>query len=64
MTATATLTENLTLQDRCDRCNAQAYVKVTLKAGSLLFCGHHYTVNRVELDKIAVDVFNTADWIV
>lgn len=29
--------------DRCDRCSAQAYVKVIGKNGSdLLFCGHHY----------------------
>jgi hypothetical protein len=29
--------------DRCDRCYAQAYVKVIGKNGSdLLFCGHHY----------------------
>jgi hypothetical protein len=29
--------------DRCDRCAAQAYVKVVGKTGSsLLFCGHHY----------------------
>ncbi len=29
--------------DRCDRCYAQAYVKVIGKSGSsLLFCGHHY----------------------
>lgn len=29
--------------DRCDRCGAQAYVKVIGKnASDLLFCGHHY----------------------
>lgn len=28
--------------DRCDRCGAQAYVKVIGKTGELLFCGHHY----------------------
>ena len=29
--------------DRCDRCSAQAYVRVIGKSGSgLLFCGHHY----------------------
>jgi len=29
--------------DRCDRCNAQAYVKVFGKNNSdLLFCSHHY----------------------
>ena len=28
--------------DRCDRCGAQAYVKVKGSTGDLLFCGHHY----------------------
>ncbi len=28
--------------DRCDRCNAEALVKVTGIPGELLFCGHHY----------------------
>lgn len=29
--------------DRCDRCSAQAYVKVIGKNNlDLLFCGHHY----------------------
>jgi hypothetical protein len=28
--------------DRCDRCSAQAYVKVIGTNGELLFCGHHY----------------------
>ncbi len=28
--------------DRCDRCNAEALVKVTGITGDLLFCGHHY----------------------
>ena len=28
--------------DRCDRCQAQAYVKVIGEIGDLLFCAHHY----------------------
>ena len=28
--------------DRCDRCQAQAYVKVIGEVGDLLFCAHHY----------------------
>jgi len=40
---TGTLTvEPLTAADRCDRCGAQAYVRVTMQAGGeLLFCAHH-----------------------
>ena len=41
MTATATPTR-LTVVDRCDRCGARAYFRVTLPAGGeLLFCAHH-----------------------
>jgi len=28
--------------DRCDRCNAEALVRVTGISGELMFCGHHY----------------------
>ena len=28
--------------DRCDACNAQAYVLVKGATGELMFCGHHY----------------------
>jgi hypothetical protein len=34
--------EPLTALDRCDRCGAQAYVRVTMAGGSeLIFCAHH-----------------------
>ncbi|WP_425956893.1 DUF7455 domain-containing protein [Xylanimonas sp. McL0601] len=38
---TTLTTEPLTVADRCDRCGAQAYVRVVLPVGELLFCGHH-----------------------
>ncbi|MET1043335.1 MAG: hypothetical protein ABWX59_04315 [Microbacteriaceae bacterium] len=31
----------LTAADRCDSCGAQAYVRVTIQSGELLFCAHH-----------------------
>ena len=41
MTATTAPT-HLTVADRCDRCGARAYVRVTLPGGGeLLFCAHH-----------------------
>jgi hypothetical protein len=41
VTATAAATR-LTAADRCDRCGARAYVRVTLPGGGeLLFCAHH-----------------------
>ncbi|HET7326125.1 MAG TPA: hypothetical protein VFJ14_02450 [Nocardioidaceae bacterium] len=40
----------LTALDRCDRCGAQAYVRVELNGGGeLLFCAHH---GREHADKI------------
>jgi len=54
----------LDLSDRCDRCAAQAYVKVIGQAGELLFCSHHYSKivdNAIGYDKImkfAVDIID------
>ena len=40
----------LSAMDRCDRCGAQAYVRVQLSSGGeLLFCAHH---GREHLDKL------------
>ncbi|ROS23740.1 hypothetical protein [Cellulomonas sp. PhB150] len=47
-----TTTAQLTRQDRCDRCGAQAYVKATLPMGEgmeLLFCGHHFRDHEAKL---------------
>ncbi|MGG5172830.1 DUF7455 domain-containing protein [Pseudarthrobacter sp. J1738] len=40
---TAVAARKLDALDRCDRCGAQAYVRVVLESsgGELLFCGHH-----------------------
>lgn len=32
--------------DRCDRCGAQAYVRVTRPSGEIYLCGHHYAENK------------------
>lgn len=32
---------DLQVSDRCDLCGAQAFVKVVMQAGPLLFCAHH-----------------------
>jgi hypothetical protein len=63
---TSTLTaEPLTAVDRCDRCGAQAYMRVTLPAGGeLLFCAHHgraYTPKLQELDAQIVDEYGRLD---
>ena len=41
-TAVAPSSAALTAADRCDRCGAQAYLRVELQSGGeLLFCAHH-----------------------
>jgi hypothetical protein len=37
----ATEDREITLNDRCDSCQAAAKVVATLLNGELLFCGHH-----------------------
>lgn len=44
----------LTAADRCDECGAQAYIRVELSTGELLFCGHHGNEKREALEPIAV----------
>ncbi len=49
----------MTAEDRCDRCGAQAYLRVELQAGGeLLFCAHHAREHGDELKKIAVRVID------
>lgn len=44
----------LTAQDRCDRCGAQAYLRVTLlSGGELFFCAHHAKRHRDKLAQVA-----------
>ena len=52
----ATTTETLTAADRCDRCGAQAYVRVVLATGELLFCAHHAREHATALSGIALNV--------
>ena len=54
---TTTLVQSpLSAAERCDRCGAQAYVRVVLESGGdLLFCGHHSTQYEQELRKIAIE---------
>lgn len=42
---------------RCDRCGAQAYVRVLLHTlQDLLFCAHHYRRHAPALAKVAVQI--------
>ena len=56
MTATAAARVELTAQDRCDRCGAQAFVRAVLVNGDLLFCGHHARAYGERLEAAALVV--------
>jgi hypothetical protein len=54
---TAVASSQLTAADRCDRCGAQAYLRVELQSGGeLLFCAHHAREHGDKLKEIAVNV--------
>ena len=58
MTGTATSpapSPTLTAADRCDRCGAQARVRVVLASGDLLFCAHHAKAYEDKLRTQAVE---------
>ena len=44
---------SLTALDRCDSCGAQAYIRVELGNGELLFCSHHGKKYQEKLSGIA-----------
>jgi hypothetical protein len=55
--AGAQLLTRLTAMDRCDRCGAQAYVRVLLPGClELLFCAHHNRQHASALTQIAVEI--------
>ena len=55
-TATEQATGSLTAMDRCDRCGAQAYLRVELSSGGeLLFCAHHANKHREKLAQVAAN---------
>ncbi len=57
MTGTLAPTQPLTAADRCDRCGAQAYVRVVLNSGGeLLFCAHHMRQHDDSIRKIASEI--------
>ena len=56
-TALAPNTAALSAVDRCDRCGAQAYLRVELQSGGeLLFCAHHAREHGDKLKEIAATV--------
>ena len=62
MNTTLTAGPALTASDRCDRCGAQAFVRVTLPTGgTLIFCGHHAKKHGEKLKLIATEYIDETD---
>ena len=52
--AAASTERPLTTADRCDVCDAQAYVRVVMLTGELFFCGHHARKHGENLKEVAL----------
>ena len=61
-TAVAPSSASLSAADRCDRCGAQAYLRVELQSGGeLLFCAHHAREHGDKLREIAANVVDETE---
>jgi hypothetical protein len=61
-TAVAPSSAHLSAADRCDRCGAQAYLRVELQSGGeLLFCAHHAREHGEKLREIAANLVDETD---
>ncbi|MBK8459441.1 MAG: hypothetical protein WAS07_12090 [Micropruina sp.] len=57
-----TMIDALTAADRCDRCGARAYLRVTLPSGGeLLFCAHHGRAHSDRLKQVALQIHDETD---
>ena len=64
-TATAPTQAVLTAGDRCDRCGAQAYLRVELQTGGeLLFCAHHGHAHETKLRELAAEIHDDSSQLV
>jgi len=58
MTTALDTHRDITVQDRCDKCGAQAMIRATLVNGELYFCGHHGREMGTPLIHTALNVFD------
>ena len=57
MSSAVAPSQPLTAMDLCDRCGAQAYVRVVLPgSGELLFCAHHSRQHAEALAKAGAEI--------
>ncbi len=61
MSTTTMTPAPLTAADRCDACGAQAYVRVLLDSGELMFCAHHARRHQSALADVAVAVHDETE---
>src|SRR5262249_60525032 len=62
MTGAIAPTKPLSALDLCDRCGAQAYVRVVLAGGGeLLFCAHHWRQHGEALARVALEIQDEND---
>lgn len=52
----------LNAADRCDRCGARAWVRVTLVSGDLYFCAHHANRHVDALRTQALEVLDEREY--
>lgn len=62
MTTTIAPSVALTAADRCDRCGAQAYLRVQLAGGGeLMFCAHHAREHGERLREVAITIHDETE---
>lgn len=62
---TAVTERTLVAADRCDRCGAQAHVRVLLASGGeLLFCAHHGRMHEAKLRELEAAIQDSSERLV
>jgi hypothetical protein len=62
VTVTTLTAPMLSSLDRCDRCGAQAYVRVTLGGGGeLMFCAHHARQHEERLRELSAVIHDESE---
>lgn len=51
----------MTTTDRCDACGAQAYVRVEMPFGELLFCAHHARKHSAKIEEVAINIVDETE---
>jgi hypothetical protein len=51
----------ITNEDLCDACRAQAYVYAQFESGELLFCLHHWQENKIKIEETALTIVNESE---